>query len=456
MKSKEIMKNAKFRIKHWMLAILLGALCFSYLAHQRTKTPFHGDEPCWISSGLFYSDLLLNGDACWEHWVSPELASWGEMNTHVGKWIIGVPLRMHYPELKYMQMYDFGKSEAENAELGNIPPDDVLHDARLTSAVVGAFCCAVVFYICCLTMNRWVGGIAVVLLIANQTFIDHATRAMTDVSYNLFLVGTALASFFLLKATSKKGKICSSMAVGLLTGLACSVKVTGILVGGLFVASLLLYRGFIEKQWKAPLRSLILFGCTALAAVYLLNPYYWINVRELNFSALKEEIHHAPLAMEKYAKLKFAPAVWDVDAENPQLMNLLHPLLFPYQFQQWSWTMAAMKDIPSAAWGKHRLLTLHRTLFSTLGTFRRELIFFAIGLVAIVRKLRDSLRNHEWTAQAVPLLFFLCNYLFIVCFMKLNWSRYYLPSLMAGRIIVAYGIYLSALFLYRKALAFKP
>jgi hypothetical protein len=41
----------------------------------------------------------------------------------------------------------------------------------------------------------------------------------------------------------------------------------------------------------------------------------------------------------------------------------------------------------------------------------------------------------------VPLLYLLVNYLLIVVFLKLNWNRYYLPTIIAVDLISAAGIY---------------
>ena len=48
--------------------------------------------------------------------------------------------------------------------------------------------------------------------------------------------------------------------------------------------------------------------------------------------------------------------------------------------------------------------------------------------------------NGELSSWSIPLLYFLVDYLFIVLAMRLNWDRYYLPTIIAGKIIVAYGM----------------
>ena len=41
---------------------------------------------------------------------------------------------------------------------------------------------------------------------------------------------------------------------------------------------------------------------------------------------------------------------------------------------------------------------------------------------------------------AAPLVFLGVNYLFILFFVRLNWPRYYLPSAVAAKLLIAVGI----------------
>ncbi|MBN2685915.1 MAG: hypothetical protein JXR40_11600 [Pontiellaceae bacterium] len=436
----------------WLLALLVGVGAMFYLIKSRDKAPFHVDETCWISSSLYYSDLLLEGDWQWEHWENETLASWGAMNPQVGKWIIGVPLRAHFPEREYFKMYNFEISDAENAAAGNIPPDDLLNYARAISAIVGGLCCLIVFIFCSQWLNAWVGVGAVLLLLGNETFFNHATRVMTDISYNLFLACVGLGGGFLLTANSKKARKYGCIAVGLLIGLACAVKVTGILVGGLYIAGVFAYRALVEKRWKGVIRSLVLCGCSALIMAHVLNPYYWINPGEINFPAMGREIATAPGDIKEFIDTEGSYTVTEVDAAYPQLMNLAHPFLLPYQFIQWKFIMDYMKRLPSTSWGKSRWITFHSMLFSDLATFPLEFPFFVIGFSACLRRVRMAWQAHRVSPFAVPLLFFLANYLFILLFMSLNWDRYYLGTLLATRMLVAYGVYVAGIFLSQKVM----
>ena len=50
---------------------------------------------------------------------------------------------------------------------------------------------------------------------------------------------------------------------------------------------------------------------------------------------------------------------------------------------------------------------------------------------------------------ALPLLYLLANYGFILAFMKLNFERYYLPTVIASQLFVAIGLHAVVAYLLR-------
>ena len=49
-------------------------------------------------------------------------------------------------------------------------------------------------------------------------------------------------------------------------------------------------------------------------------------------------------------------------------------------------------------------------------------------------------RRAQTAPALAPLVFFAVNYLFVLFLVQLNWPRYYLPTAVAGKLLVAYGI----------------
>ena len=107
-----------------------------------------------------------------------------------------------------------------------------------------------------------------------------------------------------------------------------------------------------------------------------------------------------------------------------------------------------LKEQGSAKWTGNRLITLHRRLFGGYLSFSFEWIFFYIGVTVLCLRVIISLRNRELLLWTIPLLYFVINYFFILLLLKLNWGRYYLPTVIASKAIIAAGIYQSIKFIY--------
>ena len=426
-----------------LLAAGVTLLSLIFLLNHRDKTEFHGDETGWVSAGLYYTDLLMGHDFDCEHWRGEGLSAWGGMNPQVGKWVLGIPLRSHFPEYHYKAIYDFGASYKKNEAAGNVPDQEVLHYARGVAAVAGTLCCLALFIFGCRSGHCWGGAVAALLLLGNGIFVSHATRAMTDMMYNLFLICTGLAGLVVLSAQTRKTLLWGCALLGLCAGLASAVKITGILVGGLLLLGLLTYRALVHKTAKNVILSILVYGISGLITVHALNPYYWPNVSIMNGKALAQEFKNG------YQHLDEIKAVMETGEdekmavlreEYPQITNLSHALMFPIQFIHWKFFMQYLEDMPSASWGDHRFGVLNKTLFMNFGTFPLEVCFLGFGFFVCLGRIRSAWKAGTTSPYALPLLLFFANYLFILLFMSLNWDRYYLPTLVAGRLLVAIGI----------------
>ena len=96
----------------------------------------------------------------------------------------------------------------------------------------------------------------------------------------------------------------------------------------------------------------------------------------------------------------------------------------------------------SGTWDDTRLVVLHRELLLTYASFPLELIFLGVGVVASGASMVLSIKHKEPALQSVPLLSALANYIVILVFMKIDWFRYYIPTMTADRILVSVGIYI--------------
>ncbi|MBK9232965.1 MAG: phospholipid carrier-dependent glycosyltransferase [Anaerolineae bacterium] len=424
-------------------AFVVGLLAVALLAtvvlyRQALLTPFDGDETGWISSGVYYTDLLLARDFAWEKWQCRACGPWGGLNMPLGKWAIGAPLKLYYAATPgaapFMRFYDFERSLAQNQAEGRVPPADVLRVARLACAAFGVLCCLLLFCLGFWWVNWATGLLAAVLLLATDGFVQQATRAMTDVHYLSFLLAGCLAAGLLVKRSGRRAHLTTSTLAGLCAGLACAVKVTGIAVGGLIFLALLAYVVALHRvSLRAALRYAALFVVVAVVTVYLLNPFFWPNWQQLNAMALLGETRSLLTAV-----VSGQLGSGQISQSYPQVGNLAHIAEFPQMFLRWRTFMQT--QLPIGNWTEPRLLAIHRSLFVNLAAFPFEWVLLLIGAAAAGRRVIAAWRRAQTAPALAPLVFFAVNYLFVLFLVQLNWPRYYLPTAVAGKLLVAYGI----------------
>lgn len=431
-----------------ILAVLIPLLATAVLLNSREKTKFDGDESGWISSGYYYSDLLLKGDFEWEKWNTQKLGPWGPMNPHLGKWIIGVPLGLHFPHPHFLGLYDIHDTYQANQRAGNVPPPEMLAFSRAEMAILGGLCCLLIFLIGCQAYNLWV-GIAVFLLLGNHLFFTFSTLAMTDIAYNFFLIGLGWCGLGLLRAISPQKMILGSLGAGAISGLACSVKLTGIAIGALFFVAVLCYKKALSREKWRIFPQFLIFSLSSLAVVYALNPLFWPDFKAK--SGIRSTAESGSFAKEKPTDLGRATSAegFGLEPPFPQLGSLSRVFLFPQQILRWSSFLESQKDLPHAGWDGSRVKNIHLALFKRQSTFFGEGLFLLLGIILCSRKIYFSIRTGALSLSSIPLMLFLGNYLFVLVFMTINWNRYYLPTVIASKLVIAIGIFEVGNFLER-------
>lgn len=442
--------NSKL-ITSGILFISIFLLASSILFTNIDKTDFHADEPGWIASGYYYTNLLLQGDFQWEKWKCPQCGPWGSAyNPHLGQWAIGITLKA-FPakgEQEFFNFYNFDLSYKQNKAKGNIPAQPLLLRARSVTVVFSLLCCLLIGLIGYYSHNLWIGGIAAILLIFNKIFIVLSTQALTDLPYNFFLLCACLASIVWLQQSRPRYILVTSFLYGSLIGLASSVKITGVLVGGLFFFSIILYKQIIGNlKLKDAVKCFATFSFSAIAIIYLLNPFFWVSLKEIRGTEVFLEVttFYQEVQEGKFQKENFKN-------EYPQLANFSHLLEFPLMFARWNKLMNNQLREPkfAAQWGENRFITFHQTFLEDNSSFPLEFLFLFLGIILYGSKIANSIHTGTFFKGTAPFFYFVVNYVFILLFMKLNWHRYYLPTLIASKIIVAGGIYESIKFIWAK------
>jgi 4-amino-4-deoxy-L-arabinose transferase-like glycosyltransferase len=439
--------NSKLIISIFLF-ISIALLASLSLLKNVDKTKFHPDEPGWIASGYYYSNLLLNSNFEWQQWSKcpdvPGAFQCGfynsNYNPHLGQWIIGIPLKAFAVkgEREFFDFYNFDKSLEENKKEGNLPSQPILSRARSISVAIGTLCCLLVFAIGYYSNNLWIGSIAAMLLIFNKLFVTLSTQAMTDISYNFFLLCAYLVSIFLLRQSKLRHLVLISFLYGGLIGLASSVKIIAVLVGGLYFFLVILYKKFVcDLKTKDAVKCLAAFSFSSLFIVYLINPYFWPSFKEISIRETIQEVanYSKERGGREMQKEKFR-------SEYPQLSNFSHVLEFPLMFVRIKQIgEEQVKGIKSAQWGENRLDTFKETFFRESSSFPKESYVLVLGIILLGSQLINSIYRKELSESALPLLYFGANFVFILLFMTVNFDRYYLPTVIASKLVVAAGIY---------------
>jgi 4-amino-4-deoxy-L-arabinose transferase-like glycosyltransferase len=435
-------KRVRFLTALIAITLLSSVILFS----KREKTSFFCDESGWISSGYYYTELLLRRDFDWQKWVCAPCGPWGSrLNPHLGQWLIGIPLVTLSPkgEPTFFNLYNWKQSFPDNKKEKRVPPRQTLLRARISPVVFGTLSCLVIFVIGYYVSGLWVGLIAVFFLLTHNLFLKVSTQAMTDIFYNFFLLCGCLASVLLLKLNQKFRLLSASLMCGVLAGLASSVKITGVIIGGLLFLCVVLYKKRISGLTKKDLTTYITtFSFSAIVIIYLLNPFFWPSFKNIDVKSIVQE---ARSLYEEVIHKKFSQE--NFSARYPQLSNLARPLEFPYMFIRWNNFMNEQVGRRLANWHENRLVTFHKKLLGSFSTFFLKWIFFYIGITLCIVRMIASLRNRKLFLWSIPLFYFAVNYFFILL-LKLNWNRYFLPSIMASGVIIAGGVYESIIFIY--------
>ncbi len=402
---------------------------------------FHGDESGWISSSLYHTDLLLHGDFDWVKWSCSQCQTWGSLNPQLGKFLLGIPLRLtgSASDNDFFAFYDWGGSYDENVSLGTVPPPRLLKRARSGVAVFGVLCVMAGLALGYRCGGTLVGVAFVFLMLSDAGIVWSFTRARTDAHYGFLVLCLCLAVTFFTSLENRRRALLLMACCGALSGLAGSVKITGIVVGAALAVAVLFWTCRLAPcYWKRALACFAVFLVCALAVIYVLNPYYWIELSEVRPGAAVAEIRG-------YLDERPAAPIQSntVRQRYPQLANLARPLEFPRMFSRWSRFLTWQRDTFGLHWQRGRLKAIHQDLFYGYPRWPFHWILLIVGAAFAGSRAVRSLKKGEPSLWGVPLIYFLIQYAILVAFLKLEWYRYYLPAIVAANLVAAIGVYAS-------------
>jgi len=419
----------------WVSVVLVTALSWAVLRDSIRSTPFDGDESRWIASSFRYANLLLAGDLSSEKWECPDCGPWGGLSPHLGHVLIGLPLKAYSTwrlgGQEFTGLYQFSEPLSVNQANGAIPPEPIWLFARNASAVFGVLTCAAAFVVGFRTLGVAGGWIFVGLLLANRLFVASVTRAMTDVHYNLFLLCFLLAAVWFL--ASPRAPRWSSLACGLCAGLACSVKITGLAISGVTYCGLVAYLCVLRRfRITTALGHVALFSVAALVTIYSLNPLFWPSLSNVQAGTVWQESLRLGAGWRDGRISCEEPLI----VASPQLAALARPLRFPCLFVRWSrFIDTQAREYPWVTDNRPRDLSRYLAFLQANGSVLWLLV--PVGLAYCMAATWRAFREKRTSVLIAPLVYFAVNYLFILVFLKLNWDRYYVPSVVAGTLATA-------------------
>jgi hypothetical protein len=184
------------------------------------------------------------------------------------------------------------------------------------------------------------------------------------------------------------------------------VKPSGFLLGFPLFLAVCAYRLSVGGAYKKPengrvlMSAFLTFVMSSMSIIYALNPTFWPS----------------------------GPSdIW-------RLVG------FPQMLLTWDRQLAFQAAVfGGGGWSGNRFIALHRSIFVEYSNAGLDLLFF-VGLLWCVRRCVLSTRRGIADVSFVPVAYFLCNYALLICFLRLNWDRFYLPVELSMRIIAAIGI----------------
>lgn len=150
-----------------------------------------------------------------------------------------------------------------------------------------------------------------------------------------------------------------------------------------------------------------------------------------------------------YAAIFLSSAIAAIYIFNPYFWGWGYPLKLLSVYKVWYGVLAPQAATMEAAWGIDRTGQFIRGVFFKYSNFPFEWMLLSCGMVLFSMSLIYSLFTKRFYFRNVLFLIFFINYLFIFAFMKMNRDRYYLPTIIAGKFIVAGMFYYAASLPYK-------
>ena len=251
--------------------MLVSMLALTVFGWDLASEPHFVDESAYISQS-FYADLWLQqkwDDPLWLTYAGYDLPP-------LPKYVIGLALRLEgYRRPGPAAMATWYRDTSRQ-----FVSKDALVAARRPSVVFGAIGCLAIYALGTLALNRRLGLVAALFLMANPLYAMHARRARSDVmSESLLLATLAVGLWAWRRLLAGRGTAGPALGLavgsGMLCGLATLAKLNGVaggmVLGAWAILSILLASPLGRS--RAIILATIAAGVVSFATFAALNPF---------------------------------------------------------------------------------------------------------------------------------------------------------------------------------------
>jgi Dolichyl-phosphate-mannose-protein mannosyltransferase len=400
---------------HAAVAIAVFAVSLAVLALEASWSPFEADEADYVATSRYFGYLFLHGDVSRDEWDSNH---WTRTQPPLTRYIVGAWLTAYGYDLETMnQPYVSTASSFEvNRQKGRVPTDDVLARARQPMVILGAGAVALL-YLLGVVLSGSAVGLLVAALALSSPFVRYTlAHVWAEAPLAFFLVLAALLAAHGVQRVAGGGRVAVwATATGLALGLASATKLTGLVgvmvtLGAAGIMAVWLWRrGDAGAAWRVGAWA-SLAATVALSLFVAVNPYLWRGPVAGLRGMIEERRHEMAFQQNQwpeYAVVDWVERPWLTIAGSLQVGPLAET------------SLAAPINLPFLAVGMAALF----------GWVRRTGVASPAGMFA------------AWT---------LGYFLAIVLGLGLKYPRYFMPTTLLCLPLVAAGLVLVILAVWRR------
>ncbi|MCH7927473.1 MAG: hypothetical protein IID03_05735 [Candidatus Dadabacteria bacterium] len=402
---------------------LLIFLLTSYLYLSKIdQIKFHGDESTWITTSLYF-DELTKGNINSPIW---DPGYWTLTTPPVTRYIIGISRKLNDigPE-KLNKVWDFSKDKETNIQLGAMPSPELLKIARTPMTIMAIFSILLVFYCTRKYMGILVSYTLFILIISNNYFTLHLSRAMSESPLLLFIILVMILLYFTVRLwmsydkpifKNKKNLITLTLSIsliGIMIGTAGGIKLNGFALLGVSILLyvLLLFFSHYLNNISVKARVLLLSSIvgiltfTSFTTFIASNPFLYKNTIDRSVALFKWRIH-------------------EMDFQTNESKSV---------------------DLTSLDFTK-RVLRVGSNIFnkyssiSFKGASLLNFLLFLTGFIIVVRKSMEFLKGNKSNLCYLTLLLTLIIVAGPSLLTPLDWDRYFYLPVFFSTILISIGI----------------